>query len=69
MKSTEKAQALSVKELAAYLNISEGSARALMKSKGFPSVCIRPTKGRGVYRVLLDDLVAWLAAQGKGGAA
>lgn len=57
--------AFTVKELAAFLNISLGSAYSLMRSQGFPSVCIRPGKGRGTYRVLESDLLAWLAAQGK----
>ena len=61
--------ALTAKELAAYLHISIGSAYALMRSDGFPSVCIRPGKGRGTYRVMAGDLASWLAAQGKGGAA
>ena len=65
----ENAGALTAKELAAYLHISIGSAYALMRSDGFPSVCIRPGKGRGTYRVMADDLAVWLAAQGKGGTA
>ena len=65
----ESAGALTAKELAAYLHISIGSAYALMRSDGFPSVCIRPGKGRGTYRVIVDDLAKWLAAQGKGGTA
>lgn len=65
----DKAPALTTKELAAYLNISIGSAYALMRSQDFPAVCIRPGKGRGTYRVMADDLAAWLAAQGRGGVA
>ena len=61
--------ALTTKELAAYLNISIGSAYALMRSHDFPAVCIRPGKGRGTYRVMQRDLMEWLAAQGKGGVA
>ena len=61
--------ALTTKELAEYLNIGLGSAYALMRSHGFPSVCIRPGKGRGTYRVMQGDLLEWLAAQGKGGVA
>lgn len=61
--------AMTTKELAEYLKISLGSAYALMRSQGFPSVCIRPGKGRGTYRVMQGDLMGWLAAQGKGGAA
>ena len=48
---------------------SFGTAYALMRSQDFPAVCIRPGKGRGTYRVMADDLTAWLAAQGKGGVA
>ena len=65
----ERSAALTTKELAEYLNISIGSAYALMRSHYFPSVCIRPGKGRGTYRVMADDLAGWLVAQGKGGAA
>lgn len=61
--------ALTTKELAEYLNISIGSAYSLMRSKDFPSVCIRPGKGRGTYRVMEADLTGWLAVQGKGGVA
>lgn len=61
--------ALTTKELAEYLNISIGSAYALMRSRDFPAVCIRPGKGRGTYRVMQRDLMEWLAAQGKGGVA
>lgn len=61
--------ALTTKELAAYLKISIGSAYALMRSQDFPAVCIRPGKGRGTYRVMADDLAAWLAAHGRGGVA
>jgi excisionase family DNA binding protein len=61
--------ALTTKELAAYLNISIGSAYALMRSRDFPAVCIRPGKGRGTYRVMRGALLDWLAAQGKGGVA
>lgn len=67
--STNSRAALTTKELAEYLNISIGSAYALMRSDGFPSVCIRPGKGRGTYRVMRGDLLEWLAAQGKGGVA
>lgn len=65
--STNSRAALTTKELAEYLNISIGSAYALMRSRDFPAVCIRPGKGRGTYRVMADDLAGWLAAQGKGG--
>lgn len=58
--------ALTTKELADYLSISIGSAYALMRSKDFPSVCIRPGKGRGTYRVMSDDLAEWWEAQSKG---
>ena len=58
--------ALTTKELADYLSISIGSAYALMRSKDFPSVCIRPGKGRGTYRVMADDLAEWWEAQSKG---
>ena len=61
--------ALTTKELAAYLNISIGSAYALMRSSDFPAVCIRPGKGRGTYRVLQGDLQEWLAKQSKKGGA
>ena len=67
--STNSGAALTTKELAAYLKISIGTAYALMRSQDFPAVCIRPGKGRGTYRVMADDLTAWLAAQGKGGVA
>lgn len=67
--STNMGAALTTKELAEYLNIGLGSAYALMRSDGFPSVCIRPGKGRGTYRVMRGDLLEWLAAQGKGGVA
>ncbi len=66
---TEKGPALTVKELAAYLNISMGSAYTLMHAQGFPSFCVRPGKGRGIYRVFQGDLLGWLAEQSKGGAA
>ena len=57
--------ALTTKELADYLSISIGSAYALMRSKDFPSVCIRLGKGRGTYRVMEKDLLDWLASQSK----
>lgn len=65
----EKGPALTVKELAAYLNIGQGSAYALMHRQGFPSYCVRPGKGRGTYRVFQADLLGWLAEHGKGGGA
>lgn len=57
--------ALTAKELAEYLSISIGSSYALMRSKDFPAVCIRPGKGRGTYRVMEKDLLDWLASQSK----
>ena len=59
--------ALTAKELAEYLKISIGSSYALMRSKDFPAVCIRPGKGRGTYRVMEKDLLDWLASESKEG--
>lgn len=65
----EKGPALTVKELAAYLNIGQGTAYALMHRQGFPSFCVRPGKSRGTYRVFQADLLSWLAENGKDGGA
>ncbi len=67
--SNNGGSALTAKELAEYLSISIGSSYALMRSKDFPAVCIRPGKGRGTYRVMEKDLLDWLASQTKDGKA
>ena len=65
----DKGPALTVMELAAFLNISRGAAYSLMHRQGFPSYCVRPGKGRGTYRVFRGDLLGWLAENGKDGGA
>ena len=65
----DKGPALTVKELAVYLNIGKGTAYALMHRQGFPSFCVSPGNSRGTYRVFRADLLGWLAANGKDGGA
>lgn len=55
-------QALTVRDVQNFLNISQAKAYQLFNSKGFPAISITESK-RGGKRILREDFLSWVEQQ------